>query len=299
MPKRLRLFFLYDRRLLGVLSRCAWSTVRDLYRAGLQDRRAVPGMVVSIQTYGDLANWQPHLHTLVTAGVLNGAGGFTPLPLPPAGVAEELFRRRVIRMLVRRGRLEEDAAAGLLGWRHSGFSVHHAIRVEPWDAAGVERLCRYLVHPPIALGRLRYDRARATYRGRRVHPVTGEECIGLDPLEMLARLCQHIPPTGFHLTRSYGAYANRTRGARARRSAGAGERPAPGDGESDIPTPSQGERRRQWARLIAKVFEVDPLRCACGGTMRIVSFILDPVVIRRILQHRPRPEARAHAPPGG
>lgn len=56
VPKRLRLFFLYDRRLLGDQSRCAWQTVRDLYRAGLEDRRAVPGMVVSIQTYGDLAN---------------------------------------------------------------------------------------------------------------------------------------------------------------------------------------------------------------------------------------------------
>ena len=76
-------------------------------------------------------------------------------------------------MLVRRGRLEEDAAAGLLSWRHSGFSVHHAIRVEPDDTAGVERLCRYLVHPPIALGRLMYDGVRAGYRGRRVHPVSG------------------------------------------------------------------------------------------------------------------------------
>ncbi len=66
------------------------------------------------------------------------------LVLPPAGVAEELFRRRVIRMLVRRGSLEEAAAAGLLSWPHSGFSVHHAIRVEPWDTEGVERLCRYL-----------------------------------------------------------------------------------------------------------------------------------------------------------
>jgi hypothetical protein len=64
-------------------------------------------------------------------------------------------------------------------------------------------------------------------------------------------------------------------------------------------TPSQRERRRQWARLIAKVFEVDPLRCACGATMRVVSFILDPAVIRRILEHRPRTEPRAHAPPPG
>jgi hypothetical protein len=299
VPKRLRLFFLYDRRLLGALSRCAWETVRDLYRAGLRDRRAVPGMVVSIQTYGDLANWQPHLHALVSAGVFSGEGVFTPLPLPPVGVAEELFRHRVIRMLVRRGRLEEDAAAGLLSWRHSGFSVHHAIRVEPDDTAGVERLCRYLVHPPIALGRLTYDGVRASYRGRRMHPVRGADSLTLDPLEMLARLCQHIPPPGLHLTRLYGAYANRTRGARARLSAAAGERPSPGDSEPDTPTPSQRERRREWAKLIAKVFEVDPLRCRCGGTMRVVAFILDPTVIRKILQHRPRLEARAHAPPAG
>ena len=81
---------------------------------------------------------------------------------------------------------------------------------------------------------------------------------------------------------------------------GAEERPASGDRELDALAPSQRARRRQWARLIAKVFEVDPLRCACGGTMRVIAFILDPVVIRKILQqHRPRPEPRAHAPPPG
>jgi hypothetical protein len=299
VPKRLRLLFLYDRRLLGDLSHCAWETVRELYRAGLQDRHAVPGMVVSIQTYGDLANFQPHLHALVSGGVFNRQGEFTPLAVPPAGVAEELFRRRVIRMLVRRGRLEEDAAAGLLSWQHSGFSVHHAIRVEPQDTQGVERLCRYLVHPPIAVERLVYDGTKAAYRGRRVHPVSGEDAVTLDPLEMLARLCQHIPPPGLHLTRLYGAYANRTRGARARRMSGAGSGRTGYDDAPEAPTPSQRQRRRAWARLIAKVFEVDPLRCPCGGAMRVVAFILDPAVIRKILQHRPRTEPRAHAPPPG
>ena len=76
------------------------------------------------------------------------------------------------------------------------------------------------------------------------------------------------------------------------------ERPASGDSELDALAPSQRARRRQWARLIAKVFEVDPLRCAaCGGTMRVIAFILDPVMFRKILQHRPRPKPRAHAPP--
>ncbi len=38
-----------------------------------------------------LANWQPHLHALVSAGVFSGEGVFTPVALPPAGVAEEPF----------------------------------------------------------------------------------------------------------------------------------------------------------------------------------------------------------------
>jgi hypothetical protein len=96
---------------------------------------------------------------------------------------------------------------------------------------------------------------------------------------MLARLCQHIPPPGFHLTRLYGAYANRTRGARARRGSDAGHGRFDQDDEPDALTASQRERRRQWARLIAKVFEVDLLRCPCGGAMRVMAFILDPAVI--------------------
>ena len=62
--------------------------MRDSYRAGFDDRHAVPGMVVSIQTYGDLANWQPHVHEPVSAGLLDRQGEFTSLALPPAGVAE-------------------------------------------------------------------------------------------------------------------------------------------------------------------------------------------------------------------
>ena len=44
-------------------------------------------------------------------------------------------------------------------------------------------------------------------------------------------------------------------------------------------------------------FEVDPLRCPCGATMRVVAVILEPPVIRKILDHLALPEARAHAPP--
>ena len=42
----------------------------------------------------------------------------------------------------------------------------------------------------------------------------------------------------------------------------------------------------RWARLIQKVYEVDPLECAsCGSNMRIITFIEYTDVIERILKH--------------
>jgi hypothetical protein len=66
------------------------------------------------------------------------------------------------------------------------------------------------------------DRRQLRGHRRRVRlppppPLTGEATVTLEPLEMLARLCQHIPAPGMHLTWLYGTYDNRTRGARGQR----------------------------------------------------------------------------------
>ena len=56
------------------------------------------------------------------------------------------------------------------------------------------------------------------------------------------------------------------------------------------------ERKQAWARLIAKVYEVDPLVCPrCGWDMKIVAIIEDPAEIRLILCHLIK---IARAPPG-
>jgi hypothetical protein len=44
--------------------------------------------------------------------------------------------------------------------------------------------------------------------------------------------------------------------------------------------------RSNWARLIKKIYEVDPLVCPkCNGVLTIISFLEDPAVIKRILVH--------------
>ena len=41
-----------------------------------------------------------------------------------------------------------------------------------------------------------------------------------------------------------------------------------------------------WARLIKRVYEVDPLICPkCGSEMKVIALILDPSEIQSILRH--------------
>ena len=55
-------------------------------------------------------------------------------------------------------------------------------------------------------------------------------------------------------------------------------------------------RKRAWARLLAKVYEIDPLVCPkCAWEMKIVAVIQDPVEIRDILAHLVK---TGRAPPG-
>ena len=56
-----------------------------------------------------------------------------------------------------------------------------------------------------------------------------------------------------------------------------------------LPEPDTAYRKKcrmTRAVLIKAVFEVDPLKCPkCGGTLKIVSFIEEEDVIRKILKH--------------
>ena len=70
------------------------------------------------------------------------------------------------------------------------------------------------------------------------------------------------------------------------------------------PDGSFKEYRRNWARLIQKLYEIDPLCCPkCSGKMRILGFIEDEQVIEKILKHlglwdvKAKPPPKANAPP--
>ncbi len=118
-----------------------------------------------------------------------------------------------------------------------------------------------------------------------------------DALDWLAQLVTHIPTKGEQMVRYYGFYSNKSRGLRKK--AGTDDQ-IPALIESDV---SPKEFRKNWARLIQKIYNVNPLLCPkCLGSMRIISFIEDQQMISKLLKHlglwqvKQRPPSRANAP---
>jgi hypothetical protein len=311
IPKRLRVFFRFHRRLIHQLPGLAWQTILEVYRAVLGSD-ATPGGILAIQTFGQLIHFHPHIHGLVTDGAFIRDGRFIPLP---DNLGHEPFLRlwedKIFRLLLDENKIEPALVAQLRSWRHSGFGVDRSVRLQAGDRDGVERLAQYIARSPFSLARLiRVTRSgQVVYRAEKDRPLrfpdpASENLVGgvahnfqvFEPLDFLAELTQHIPNKGEHLIRYYGYYSNKARGLRTRNRAASqadalvnssptGTGPAEAPGEGDAPTRPD---RRHWAMLIKRVYHADPLLCPhCGGTMKIIAFIeaRQGEVIENILRH--------------
>jgi hypothetical protein len=296
----LRPLFFRRRELRGVLARLAWETVRELMAVAVEEPQLRPGMVSVIQTFGDRINPHPHVHALVSRGGWTRDDRFIPIPYVDPPAAEELFRHKVFAFLLREELITHGRVELLSSWRHSGFSVHNAVLVAPGDGRSVEALIRYMMRPPVSLARLKLlpgsDQVLHFPKGSGDDPgsVTPER---IDAMEYVARVLAQIPPPRKHLVRYHGFYSSVARGKRRCRQ-DTERQPENADAQAASP-PDTAAARKRWADLLRRVYEVDPMVCPrCSGTMRVVGFITQPHVIRRILDHlRQAHKARPRPPP--
>jgi hypothetical protein len=276
VPKLIRPFFAYRRSLLGELCRIIARALTAAY--GAAHPRARTGFILFVQTFGDLVNFNPHVHALVADGVFDASGHFIPLPPVPEALLAERLRREVLALLVRREAILPPLAGQMLAWRHSGFSVHNQVRVAAGDAEGRKNLAGYMLRAPFSLEKTTYDAAKGmvVYRSK-LHATLKRNFQVMPGAEWLELLCKHVPDRHEHMVRYYGRYSSRTRGS---------EQELPAMDESDADTHHQARQaaRAAWAKLIRRVYEVDPLLCPkCGTQMRVIALIEEPAVIERIL----------------
>ena len=203
------------------------------------------GGISFLHRFGSALNHHVHLHVCVTDGVFVPAAAasagdappaFIPArPITPADLAAltERVRRRVIRWFRLTRLLDAAAAAGMLAWENSGFSIDASVRITLIDRdvpsyfQSLEHLLRYCARPPFALERLSVIRG-ADGRATRVRYVLPRHkaahwvgpgrsrtstrpgasgVVELSPFEFLDRLADLVPPPRKHRHRYHGVFA--------------------------------------------------------------------------------------------
>ena len=85
--------------------------------------------------------------------------------------------------------------------RKDGFSLHAGSAVHANDHLGLERLARYSLRPPLALGRLTQDPDGTLRYEMKRRLVDGRKVLTFTPRDFLLRLCALVPPPRVHVVR--------------------------------------------------------------------------------------------------
>ena len=202
--------------------------------------------------------------------------------------------------------LDAAAAADMLAWENSGFSIDASVHIAR---------VRYVLPRHKAANWVGPGRSRKSTRPR------ANGVVDLSPFEFLDRLADLVPPPRKHRHRYHGVFAPNHRLRKAITALAIGnvskqrEATTGGDGNDGRATggccdanPNHKPRshdtsRIAWAKLMARVGEEFPLECPnCGGDIRLIAFITEPGPIRKILTHlgeplEPPPIAAARGPP--
>ncbi len=170
--------------------------------------------------------------------------------------------------------------------------------MEGSDRRRLERLCRYVIRPPIANGRLRFVDEQTLVFTLKTPWANGTCQLVLSPQELLEKLAALVPPPRLNLVRYHGVLA-----------------PACPDRAQIVPGPSEltqvegcehdaaggrREHRVSWAKLLARVFYYDVSVCpSCAGQMKIIAALTAPSAIQSFLHavglpSRAPPIAGAH-----
>jgi rRNA maturation protein Nop10 len=353
VPKVLRLIFRRNRTLFAKVSRLINQLISDFYSYAT-GRTIRFGMIAAHQTFGDMLRWNPHFHCIVLEGGFDQNGKFLYIPFSDLSTMTELFRRRVIQLLVKENCINLGFARNLLSWKHSGFSIDNSVRI--LDKHSQESLTQYAARPAVSLKKVHYEPTKGrVFFHTHYSDYFKENMKMFDALDFIAELTQaawpssrhslrpgqHIPPKRIQLIRRYGLYASRTRGIwkelpgviehapekwkqRETETNNEAEDSTADLQENEIDHPTQkqawarllakvyeidpmicphcgGEmkiitQKQAWARLLAKVYEIDPMICPhCGGEMKIIAVIQDTKEIKKIISHLIK---IGRAPPG-
>ena len=176
--------------------------------------------------------------------------------------------------------------------------MDNSVRLDGGDHHARQALAQYIARGPLSLQKLTYDQpgGKVLYHTD-YNPYFKQNTSLWNAPDFIAQLTQFIPPWGVRYVHYYGLYSSRCKArwqhwphvARVAPTAWKDSHPEqlPTDiGHTNAQTIPQRACRSAWARLIAKIYEVDLLICPrCGSEMKLIALITNPPEVAKILRH--------------
>jgi hypothetical protein len=175
----------------------------------------------------------------------------------------------------------DDTQNKFLG-KVAGFSLHAGVSAKAYQRDKLERLCRYISRPPVSaarlsltnLGNIRYE-LKTPYRNGTTHVI-------FEPLDFISKLAALVPSPRTNLTRFHGLFApnNKYR-------AGIINQPSENKTlEKTALTLAEKKGAMKWAARLKRAFNIDIKTCEiCGGAVKVIACIDEPIAIKKILDH--------------
>jgi hypothetical protein len=209
----------------------------------------------------------------------------------------------ITRTCTRRDRCQNYGAGelfqleGIVG----AFDLHANTSVRAKNRPKLERLCRYLLRPPVAEDRLSLAPDGTVLLRLKTPWHDGTRHIALQPLELLEKLAALIPRPYVNLIVYHSVLAPNAKWRRE--VVDFGRAKVESESSASSRRKVAGSSNRTWAELMRRGLDIDVLqRPDCGGRLRFVAAIVLSSAIRRILGHLGLPAdpvelAPARAPP--
>jgi len=217
VPKILRGYFRRNRKLLKLLVQSAHYAVEQYFREALGMAGGYTGGIYCVQSQGSLFNYHPHIHALVVAGIIKDGRCYEQINISTTVIAE-IFRSRLLSVLLEQGVIGEGFVEMLLNWNHnSGFNAHTKGRIKGDDTEAIENVARYMSRAAISVDRVEYhpDDNTVTVYEKQDRTSAGKSAT-YTLMEFMALLAGHIPSSYESLVYYYGVYSSSHRGKEKR-----------------------------------------------------------------------------------
>ena len=180
-----------------------------------------------------------------------------------------------------------------------GYNLHAGVVIAARDREGLERLCRYVLRPPLARTRMARRPDGLWVLTLRKPYSDGTTAFIFSELELVEKLAALVPPARKNLVSYHGVVAPR-HGMRSQ----VVPKTSPRESLGLLRKEPRAKRSRwvPWADLLWRVFGVDGHACVCGGRLALHAVVIVPATFDVLASlHRSgvlAANAAARGPPG-